>query len=297
MPRDNDDDDDDRPRRRRRDEGDGEDDRPRSRRREDDDDYEEDDRPRRRRRRDDEDDDWDQPRKPGKKKGGSGSTVLIVVAVALLGCCGGAGVIGYFGFQRMGDARGRALDSNHLKQIGIAFHNHHDVNGSIPPNDGRLSWRVHLLPYIEQGNLHRQFDLTQPWDGPRNRQLANTPVRTYTSALDGEASTQARYRVFTGPGTLYDPVKPVRGLFDIKDGTSNTLFAVEAAETVPWPQPKELPFTPNGPLPALGHPDRNIVLMVLADGSVRAVDKKKVNPAVMQALITPRGGEPVDLDW
>jgi hypothetical protein len=277
-----------------RDDDDDDDDRPRSRRRRDDDD-DEDDRPRRRSRRDDEDDedDWDNPRSGRKKKkSGSGPTVLIVVVVALLGCCGGAGVIGYFGFQRVQDAAGRTRDTTNMKQIAVGMHNHYDRQGTLPPAEEQLSWRVHILPYIEQENLHRQFDLTQPWDAPRNQAAGNVTVHTYTSSLDG-ASTQTRYRVFTGPGTLFEPGKSPKRLPDIIDGHGNTIFAVEAGETVPWPQPKELPFSPNGAVPTLGHPERDVVLMAMVDGSVRAVKKKNLDPTVLRGLVTPAGKEQV----
>jgi hypothetical protein len=59
---------------------------------------------------------------------------------------------------------------NNLKQMGIAFHAHHDVTGFLPtsgtevPDDGtdnapanRLNWgwAYEILPYIEQGNLQK----------------------------------------------------------------------------------------------------------------------------------------------
>src|SRR4051794_6845264 len=51
--------------------------------------------------------------------------------------------------------------SNHLKQIGLALQNYHDDYGTLPPayiadSTGKPihSWRVLLLPYIEQKLLY-----------------------------------------------------------------------------------------------------------------------------------------------
>ena len=72
---------------------------------------------------------------------------------------------------------------------------------------------------------------------------------------------------------------------------------MEAAETVPWAQPKELAFSADGDLPALGHPDRDVVLILMADGSIRTVSKTRLDPSLLRAIITPNGGEAVPKDW
>ena len=69
--------------------------------------------------------------------------------------------------------------SNNLKQIALAMHNYHDVHGCFPPayttdENGRPmhSWRIFLLPYIEQQHLYDQYDFDQPWDSPHNMEVA-----------------------------------------------------------------------------------------------------------------------------
>ena len=65
----------------------------------------------------------------------------------------------------------RVQAMNNLKQLGLAMHNYHDVNGHFPARASQdkqgkplLSWRVHLLPFVEQGQLYREFHLDEPWD-------------------------------------------------------------------------------------------------------------------------------------
>src|SRR4051794_14898536 len=66
---------------------------------------------------------------------------------------------------------------NNLKQIALAFHNYESANGFSPADisdkDGKpiLSWRVAILPYIEEDALPRQFKLDEPWDSENNKKL------------------------------------------------------------------------------------------------------------------------------
>ena len=122
-------------------------------------------------------------------------------------------------------------------------------------------------------------------------------INVYRSTLDPADEAGTRYRVFVGPDTLYQPGRPPLKLREVSDGISNTIFAIEATDTVPWPQPKELTYNPKGPLPALGHPQRsgNVVLVGLLDGSVKVL--KNPSEQLLRAAITPNGKEPMPADW
>src|SRR5438128_3213958 len=64
--------------------------------------------------------------------------------------------------QKVREAASRMKCANNLKQIGLALHNYHDTIGRFPVGadiDTGLCWRVHILPYIEQDNLYKQFSL------------------------------------------------------------------------------------------------------------------------------------------
>src|SRR5205807_5126217 len=75
-------------------------------------------------------------------------------------------------------AAGRVQSTNNLRQIAIAMHSYHGTHNEFPAaystsKDGKplLSWRVEILPYIEQGALFNEFHLDEPWDSEHNKKL------------------------------------------------------------------------------------------------------------------------------
>ena len=206
--------------------------------------------------------------------------------------------------QKVREAANRMQASNNLKQIGLALHNYASANGRFPPamvldKDGKAlySWRVLILPYIEQDAVYKQWKMDESWDSPNNKKLSDMMVKVYQDDPAAPPSNQTRYRVFFGGGALFDAGKPGQkssqsgtGFADITDGTSNTLMVVEAGEAVPWAAPVELAFKPKGPLPRLGLPGRPLFQALLADGSVRAI-ARQVDEVTIKAMITRAGGE------
>ncbi len=196
----------------------------------------------------------------------------------------------------------RAASANSLKIIGLAMHNYHDANRSFPAaaihgKDGKplLSWRVALLPYLEQNNLYRQFKLDEPWDSEHNKKLLAKIPQVYAPIAGNAKEPHSTYfRVFTGPGTLFEGDKGQR-IAAVTDGTSNTILAVEAGAAVPWTKPDELPFTPAGKLPKLGGLSQGGFNILMADGSVRFI-RRDFDAQTLRGAITRNGGEVVDLD-
>jgi hypothetical protein len=271
----------------------------------DDRDDEDDDRPRRRKRRRDDDDDYefDRKKRRGGGDGGGGSKVLIILLVVgfvLLLFCGVGGYLLLTGVSKVRGAAARATEQNNIKQITLGMHNSMDRNNGRPiPADGNLSWRVHMLPYIEQDMLYRQFEINRPWNQGRNAQLGETAIRTYQSPLDeAPAPSQTHYRVFVGDGSSFDSTLWEKDRFPnfIKDGTSNTIMVIDTAETVPWAQPKEVILQKGGQFPEFGHPKRDQVLMGMWDGSIRTTEKKALDAAKVRAMATAAGGEAIG-DW
>src|SRR5207302_1956982 len=92
--------------------------------------------------------------------------------------------------QKVRMAAGRTRSANNLKQMALATINYADAFGRAPAaaicdKNGKplLSWRVAILPFIEQDNLYKQFHLDEPWDSDHNKKLLARMPNVY--ALPG----------------------------------------------------------------------------------------------------------------
>jgi prepilin-type processing-associated H-X9-DG protein len=205
--------------------------------------------------------------------------------------------------QKVRESANRMQSQNNLHQMALAMANHESAYGHFPAaascdKKGKplLSWRVAILPYIEQQNLYQQFHLDEPWDSKHNKTLLAQMPKIY--ALPGASKpgdTTTYYRVFVGKQALFnlDDTNGKR-YADITDGSSNTISVVEAAEAVPWTKPEGLPFDPEKPLPKLGKFYSGGCNVAFFDGSVHFL-AGTIEEAILRALITPSGGEVVQL--
>ena len=207
--------------------------------------------------------------------------------------------------QKVRDAADRMTSQNNLKQIGLALHTYHDAMGAFPPavvrdKNGKAlySWRVLILPYLEQDVIYKNWKKDEPWDSPHNKPLSDVVLKVYTLPGNPDGvSNRTPYRVFIGKGTGFEELKgqPSKGIrfADITDGTTNTIAVVEATETVPWAKPEELDFVAGKALPPLGPPWRDEFNALLFDATVRFIPKT-IKLQSLQAMITRNGGEIVN---
>jgi hypothetical protein len=173
------------------------------------------------------------------------------------------------------------------------------VYKALPSNiekDGKqlLSWRVRILPYIEEGNLYEQFKLDEPWDSPHNLTLLDKMPLVYHNPNLPKGNT-TNYLGIANPGSIFEPGKP-RKFSDITDGLSNTIMVVEAPGTksVPWTKPVDLTVNTSAPMSDLQGVRPGIFLALFCDGSVQAITFS-VDPRMLSALFTINGGEVVNL--
>ena len=201
-------------------------------------------------------------------------------------------------------ARHRQASANNLRQLAIAVHAFADDHaGRLPRDvtdtDGKvlLSWRVRLLPYLDQADLYKEFQLDQPWDSDHNRKLLARMPKVFASPrVRVREAGHTVYQGFAGPGAVFEPGKEW-GLAQIPDGTSVTILAVEASVAVAWTRPADLPFDGTKDLPDFGQAYAATPLAVLCDGSVRTLDLAKLTAATLKAAITTAGGEVLGADW
>ena len=206
--------------------------------------------------------------------------------------------------QKTRDAAGRVQSMNNLKQMSLATINMADSNqGALPAaaiyfkeGEPLLSWRMAILPYIEQEDLYKQFHLDEPWDSQHNKKLLAKMPKLYMSPNGESGETMTHYRVLHGPGAAFEGKEGVKYPASFTDGTSNTIQIVEAQDAVPWTKPDELPFDPKKDVPPLGIKGNTYFLVALADGSVRTI-QKTMSTKTLKAAITRNGGEVLGDDW
>jgi hypothetical protein len=202
----------------------------------------------------------------------------------------------------------RKQAEGNVKQILLGLHSYNDANGSLPggiaDKSGKpgLSWRVALLPYVEQLNLYKQFKLDEPWDSAHNKALI--PQMPKVFAPPGTQTNGYTFlRGFTGQGTWLptqsqqgQPGQLLRGarFTDISDGLSNTILVAEAYEPVIWTKPDEVQFTP-GMAPRLGGVFASGIVVGMGDGSTKFLPPSVSQKALADA-IQINDGHPVDLD-
>lgn len=201
---------------------------------------------------------------------------------------------------------------NNLKQIGLALHMHHDIGLTSPwqkIGQPPQSWRVAILPYLDQARLFNNYRHDLKWDSPENTVFSKQEVEVFLCPSqkhrqDDQGRWLTSYAVLLGPNQIWREDGPPTQK-EIPDGTSNTIMVVEACgQNIVWNEPRDIdvtttPMAFNLPgekpyqSPAMFsslHKAGAHVLM--ADGTVRLLSSK-IDPQTLQALTTADGGETV----
>ena len=155
---------------------------------------------------------------------------------------------------------------------------------------------------MEYGGLFRLYDMSEPWNGPNNRKLADkmpAAFRCPGAALD-EGCPLTNYVVVVGEDTVFPGAKTV-STSDVTDGTEHTVAIVEIENSdIHWMEPRdlrfeELPLTENGTAgPRISGPHDDGPTVGLANGSVDRISPS-LPPEKWRALLTRSGAEDVRL--
>ena len=161
---------------------------------------------------------------------------------------------------------------------------------------GGLSWRIKLLPFIDQKSLYDEFNLEEPWDSDHNKKLVERMPSLFASPNDAEliAQGKTRYVALVGKGFLFDGKKGPNAR-EITDGVGNTIMIVEVCRdrAVIWTKPDDLEVDMNDVLAGLKGSRAGGFHAVLADGAVRFISES-IHVDKLKALFTKAGGETID---
>lgn len=172
--------------------------------------------------------------------------LLVVIAIIMI-------VIGMFlpavGRGRYGYVvHSRMSHQNAMRQVCLALHNYVSANGHFPPayiadENGKPmhSWRVLLLPYLEEEAIFDQYDFDEPWNGPNNSKLAEQ-IRdgSFSGFWSDRPNSLTGFKLVTGPETAFvnDSTKDFSA---IAAGSSNTICLVDDnSNPVNWMAPEDV---------------------------------------------------------
>jgi len=211
--------------------------------------------------------------------------------------------------------------ANNMKQIMLAMHTYHDATKAFPTayrvnEDGKPlhSWRVALLPYLEQAALYDRMApyMTEPWDSENNKQFHNINVPQYQCPAAKNAPGMTNYSVVVGKvdanqarelglrapcSTAFPEPNKWMSLGALSDGTSNTIGVVERKEPVCWMDPsqeitlEEAIKLYNTEQSKVGSAHKGGFFVGICDGSVHFLEEAKVAIGIWSALLTANGGE------
>jgi prepilin-type processing-associated H-X9-DG protein len=192
--------------------------------------------------------------------------------------------------QAAREAARRVGCSHNLRTMALGMLAHESAQQILPAAitdaDGKplLSWRVAILPYIEEKGLYEQFHLDEPWDSEHNRTLIAKMPAVYNCPSGQRDDGRTRYMLLDGTGACFEkPRQQTRGRIsgvkfgDLRQAPDQTILIVEAPSdrAVEWTKPEDLTVSPDEAAQlqdgkAGGH-SRGIRHAAYADGHVEMI--------------------------
>jgi hypothetical protein len=206
------------------------------------------------------------------------------------------------------DAAIACQSESSLNQLQFAMFCYHDKYGCLPPayvadpsGKPMHSWRVLLLPQIEQHELYQQYDFSEPWNGPNNRKLADQMPSIFHCRSEPESTTYTNFVVIRGPDTAFPGAESTT--FDqFTDGLGETILIAEIADSaICWLEPRdldvgEMSFSANDEQrPSISSSRGRGPFVGFASGISGYWVSPSLAPEDLTALTTIAGGEPMSI--
>ncbi len=187
------------------------------------------------------------------------------------------------------------------RDIALALLNYETARGEFPPanvcdENGRplYSWRVLVLPYLEQNAMYNNFHRDEPWDSPHNLQFLKHCPRIFhcpatpLNPKQGETS----YAMIVGPDTISSGPKSI-SVNDITKPQESMILIVETNRKIPWTAPGDIPLeslrygllkptAENENVPGIAARHNGGSVAAFADGSVRYLDPNTTSEMLLK---------------
>jgi len=192
-----------------------------------------------------------------------------------------------------------------MTQIGIALENYHSAYGSYPPafvTNGEeqplYSWRVPLLPYLDENLRYDKFRLNEPWDSAYNASWSEKNFGVYT-CWHHRPQNQSDYLAVIGENTAWRGATPI-SKDEITDDLNFTILLVESfGSGINWGEPRDMidsqmaegVNSESGLGIRSPHPEKGANVL-FASGRVSFL-KNQTSPETIRAMLTINGGEEI----
>jgi hypothetical protein len=227
---------------------------------------------------------------------------LAVASVAVVGL----GIVLVSATFQSPPAAADAPEQENLRRLGQALLRCHEGLGSFPSavqSDGHghimHSWRVSVLPFLGAGEIYRDYDFSQPWNGPHNQALASRMPDVFRSPSDAKTpATDTSYLRVYGGGTAGGGPDEAPDAPAIPDGMASTILVVEVARSgISWLEAKDITvqeLLERANKPGFG-PHEGGFYALFCDGTVRFIHTP-IDLETLRRLASRNDGKPVDLD-
>ena len=210
--------------------------------------------------------------------------------------------------QAAREAARRNQSLSNTQQLGLAMLNYHDVKDAFPAHaiysdagEPLLSWRVAILPFVEQPELYHRFRLDEPWDSPHNLPLMSEMPDIYFDHSSRSLSVddgKTHYLGVVGPRSAFSGGRTAVALDSISDGPAQTLLVVQVDDqhAVEWTKPVDYDAEQHAanPFAGIGSLHPGVFLGAFADGHGQALPID-FDPAKLRGLMTTDGRESIRL--
>src|SRR4051794_1916158 len=110
--------------------------------------------------------------------------------------------------QKVREAAARIKCMNNVKQVALACHGYESASNGLPllySSSNQLGWVIQILPHIEQDNLNKAYNLSQPWFDASNANVVNQRI----AILECPSSPVQRVYTATDPAFAGQSANPM----------------------------------------------------------------------------------------